>query len=221
MSERMSPRERVLAALDHREPDLVPFDLGSTKVTSIGKEAYLDLVRAMGMEIESLRIANVIGQLPALDPRFLEAVGATCVGIEPRPSSAWHLEISRVDEYYQYYDEWGVRIQMPVVGGHFFDRMEGPIAEPTMEALERYSWPDPDDPARYAGLRDEALRIRQKTSYALAGSCALGTDITSRHLWMRGYVVGMMDLIENPAFIDALLDRCTEIGLRAWDRFLA
>ena len=36
----MNSRERVLAALNHQEPDSIPFDLGGTTVTSISAVAY-------------------------------------------------------------------------------------------------------------------------------------------------------------------------------------
>lgn len=213
------PREAILAALDHRGSSIVPFDLGSTKVTSICIQAYRGLAKAVGIDVEPVRIANVNGQLPEIDPRLLEAVGASCVGIEPRPPSNWRLQIYEDGDYRHYYDEWGVHLQMPLVGGHYFDRMEGPLKEPTVEALDAYEWPDPDDPARYQGLREEALRLRD-TGRALIGSCPLGTDITSRFIWNRGYVDGMMDLLDSPDFVDAMLDRCMEIALRSWGRFL-
>ena len=39
----MNSRERVLAALNHKEPDRVPFDLGGTVVTGIHYKAYTAL----------------------------------------------------------------------------------------------------------------------------------------------------------------------------------
>ncbi len=212
-------RESVQAAIDHKESPLVPFDLGSTKVTSICSHAYRDLAKALGIDVEPIRIVNVNAQLPQIDPRILDAVGATCVGIEPHPPSNWQLRVYEDGDYYHYYDEWGVHLQMPLVGGHYFDRTEGPIGEPTLEALNAYQWPDPDDLARYRGLREEGLRLREG-GRMLIGSCPLGTDITSRPLWNRSYVDGMMDLLDNPGFVDAMLDRCLEIALRAWDHFL-
>ena len=35
----MDSRERVITALNHREPDRVPFDLGATGVTGIERQA--------------------------------------------------------------------------------------------------------------------------------------------------------------------------------------
>ena len=39
----MNSRERVLTALNHKEPDRVPFDLGGTVVTGIHHKAYVAL----------------------------------------------------------------------------------------------------------------------------------------------------------------------------------
>ena len=47
----MNSRERVLAALDHQEPDRVPIDLGSTVISSIHKKAYVDLKAYLGMPV--------------------------------------------------------------------------------------------------------------------------------------------------------------------------
>ncbi len=220
MTQEATPRDRVLCSLAHREPESVPFDLGGTKVTSVCKGAYAQLIDALGVEAAPIKVIDQVQQLAGLDPRVLRAVGACCLGIAPLPPSRWQLRITREGDYHQFYDEWGSRLQMPVSGGHYFDRVEAPIKEPTLEALRAYSWPDPEDPARYAGLRQEALRLRQETGYALVGSCPLGTDLTSRVLWLRGYVEGMMDLVDSPAFVEALLDRVTEMALLAWDRFL-
>lgn len=213
-------RDAVLAAIGHRETSVVPFDLGSTKVTSICRRAYVELSNVLGIDVEPVKIVNVNCQLPEIHPRMLDVLGASCVGIEPCPPSRWRLDVYEQGDYLHYYDEWGVHLQMPRVDGHYFDRTDGPVKEPTTEALDACEWPAPDDPARYRGLREEALRLRS-TGRALIGSCPLGTDITSRPLWNRNYVDGMIDLLDNPRFVDAMLDRCLDIALRSWDRFLA
>jgi uroporphyrinogen decarboxylase len=37
----MTPRERVVLALNHKEPDRIPIDLGGTIVSSIAKSSYI------------------------------------------------------------------------------------------------------------------------------------------------------------------------------------
>ena len=44
----MTSRERILAAIDHREPDRVPVDLGATPSSGISAIAYGKLKRHLG-----------------------------------------------------------------------------------------------------------------------------------------------------------------------------
>ena len=43
----MTSRERVLAAIAHKEPDKVPVDMGSTPSSGISAIAYSNLLKAM------------------------------------------------------------------------------------------------------------------------------------------------------------------------------
>ncbi len=45
----MNSRERLLTALNHQEPDRIPFDLGSTQVTGIHEVAYRNLRAYLGL----------------------------------------------------------------------------------------------------------------------------------------------------------------------------
>ena len=45
----MNSRERVILALNHKEPDRVPFDLGGTVVTGIHTQAYANLRTCLGL----------------------------------------------------------------------------------------------------------------------------------------------------------------------------
>jgi uroporphyrinogen decarboxylase len=45
----MNSRERILAAISHREPDKVPVDLGATPSSGISALAYHRLKRHLGL----------------------------------------------------------------------------------------------------------------------------------------------------------------------------
>ena len=45
----MTPRERVLSALSHKEPDLIPLDLGGTESSGITGVAYNRLRKYLGL----------------------------------------------------------------------------------------------------------------------------------------------------------------------------
>ena len=65
----MNHRERVLAALEHKEPDRVPVDLGSTN-TSIHIKAYEDLKRHLGLKSETV-LLDMMQQLALIDEPVL------------------------------------------------------------------------------------------------------------------------------------------------------
>ena len=46
----MNSRERIMKALNHEEPDRVPFDLGSTVVTGISHITYRKLLPMLGLD---------------------------------------------------------------------------------------------------------------------------------------------------------------------------
>ena len=60
----MTPRERVLRAVNHQLPDRVPIDLGGTKASGIAVMAYDKLKRMLGIATPT----------KVLDPRFMIAV---------------------------------------------------------------------------------------------------------------------------------------------------
>ena len=51
----MNSRERVLTALNHKEPDRVPFDMGGTIVTGIHHKAYIALRGYLGLPYRTNR----------------------------------------------------------------------------------------------------------------------------------------------------------------------
>ena len=217
----MLARERVLMALNHEEPDRVPIDLGSTPVSGICRNAYADLLAKIGLAGREIEIIDVLQQLAGVDEDVLEALGVDFRGIASHPPAGYRLEIVDEGDYEALRDEWGAKLRRPKLAGHYFDRVEYPIHESTLDALERYPWPDPDDPSRYAGLREQAQAMRSSTPYALVGCCDLGVDILARPQWIRGYGESMLDRAANPDFAEAFLDRLTDIAVRAWGHLLA
>ena len=59
----MNSRERVQTALDHREPDRIPFDLGATVLTSIHRDAYQRLRSYLGLPKRELQLMDIIQQI--------------------------------------------------------------------------------------------------------------------------------------------------------------
>ena len=75
----MNSRERVLAAINHQEPDRVPIDFGGHRSSGISAIAYAKLKEALGITSGDIYVYDMIQQLAIVEPPVLGAVGADVV----------------------------------------------------------------------------------------------------------------------------------------------
>ncbi len=73
----MTSRERVITALQHREPDLLPFDLGSTLVTGIHVSSLRKLKVALGLckKDEPVKVVDPFQMLGEVDKPLRKVLG--------------------------------------------------------------------------------------------------------------------------------------------------
>ena len=67
----MTSRERILAAIEHRQPDRVPVDLGATPSSGISAIAYGNLKRHLGLTQGHNRVYDVVQQLAQTEDDML------------------------------------------------------------------------------------------------------------------------------------------------------
>jgi len=70
----MTPRERVLSALNHRQPDRVPIDLSGHRSSGISAIAYPKLRAALKLPARTPRVYDPIQQLAVVDDDVLDAL---------------------------------------------------------------------------------------------------------------------------------------------------
>jgi uroporphyrinogen decarboxylase len=216
----MNPRERVLLALNHREPDRIPVDLGGSICSSIHREAYIQLKKHLGMDLEQIQMADYVQQLPYLDEALLERFDVDFRMVQLPAATAPDLHIFEEGNYYAFIDRWGSKLHMPKRGGLYFDWVDFPIKEPTMEALDHYNWPQPDPPEYNARLREQARVLYETTDYALVGSAVIGGGIFEQPARTIGLENFLMALIKEPRFADRMMDQITEIYIESCNRYL-
>ena len=68
----MTRRERVISALNHKEPDKVPVDCGAMRSTGIMGVAYNRLKKHLGIEGGGTKIHDMIQQLCIPEPWYLD-----------------------------------------------------------------------------------------------------------------------------------------------------
>ncbi len=216
----MKPRERVWLALNHREPDRVPIDLGGTICSSIHREAYVALKQYLGMPVEPLRLVDYVQQLPYLDEALLERFGVDFRMVQLPAATAPDVEIFQEGEYEAFYDRWGSKLRKPKKGGLYFDWVEFPIREASLEALETYRWPPLDPPEQLAELRRQAEYLYHHTDYALVGSAIIGGGIFEQPARMMGLENFFVALVAEPRFADRLMEEITDLYIESCNRYL-
>ena len=77
----MTSRQRVQLALEHREPDRVPVDLGSSLVTGIQASAYARLKEALGIGEGEIRVYEPFQMLAEVEEQLRQALGVDVYGI--------------------------------------------------------------------------------------------------------------------------------------------
>ena len=75
----MTSRERVLAALNHSEPDRVPVDLGGHRSSGIAAIAYHRLRKHLGMPEKPVRVYDMVQQLAIVDEDVLDLFGVDTI----------------------------------------------------------------------------------------------------------------------------------------------
>jgi len=218
--ETMTSRQRVIKALNHQIPDRVPIDLGGFQ-TGIHKKAYTELLDYLGIDDEPT-IMDPVQQLAKpceellrrfhVDIRYICAHGPESFkgGIErnTRHGKLWH----------DLKDEFGVVWSMPDDQQLYMDISHHPLAEATIQDLADYPFPKGNDPTRFTGVREKALELHNQTPYAIStGICGVVYEIC---WYMRGLERWFIDMIENPGFCEALLDKTLKFWLDYFDGFL-
>jgi uroporphyrinogen decarboxylase len=216
----MNPRERVRLALDHKEPDRVPIDLGATIVSSITKSSYIPLKEHLGIPLEEIKLLDYVQQLPYLDETLVQRFGVDFRMVQLPAATAPGLKIFEEGGYYAFIDRWGSRLHMPRDGGYYFDWVDFPIKEFTMEALDQYEWPRPDPKEYILQLREQAKYLYENTDYAMVGSAVIGGGIFEQPARTMGMENFLMALVAEPRFADRLMEQITDIYIESCNNYL-
>jgi len=68
----MTPRQRILAALNHQQADRVPIDFGAHRSSGIAAIAYRKLRKALGLPERAIRVYDPVQQLAIIDEDVLQ-----------------------------------------------------------------------------------------------------------------------------------------------------
>lgn len=218
MVDKMSSRERVIQTLNHKEPDMVPLDIGGGTSTSIVVEGYEKLKSHLNVK-EETKMLNRIFRLAKVSQNITKILGCDCLGLGIKPPiNTRSIEI----DSNSFTDIWGVTWKKAFYQNNncfYYEVQNSPLADATISDLENYNWPDPLDEGYTMGLAEDSKNLYENTEYALVG------DAGFKSFWELGYLLRgfenlFMDLAVNQKFFIALMEKLLEINIIATGRYL-
>jgi uroporphyrinogen decarboxylase len=217
----MNSRERLELALNHKEPDRVPSDLGGTVLSSVNHDLYRRLRKHLGLPKIEVRIADIVQQIAVVDDDVRHILKVDARDVAPRSSASFNIHIRHdMPDYMYFHDEWGIGWKMPKVNGLYYDMFHHPLKGDIMTGdIDRYPWPDPADPVRFAGLRERARHAAEveQEGVVIGGLCA---GIMEMVAWMRGFEDYFMDFAANTKLMEYFLDKLVELKMAYWEKAL-
>jgi len=196
----MTSRERILAALNHKEPDRVPVDFGSTAVTGIHVSCVATLRDRYGLEKRPVKVHEPYQMLGLVEDDLKEAMGLDVDGVFSRktlfgfPNENWKpwrmddgLEVLVPDAFRVTKDANGDTLIYPEgdltappsgrmpKGGYFFDTIvrQEPIDEERLDPednLEEFGPLAEADLAHYASSVREASSSGRAVMLGMSGT---------------------------------------------------
>lgn len=199
----MSRRERVIAALDHREPDRVPLSM------SITIRAYENLKDYLGIDLPENLSPGRWTEVP-IHPEVADKFGLDVIWL---PTGKAHKKPRQSDHPNKWYDGWGVEwTKTPLTTGGYYNEMTcAPLKDATIKDLDDYDWPDPFDPGVVEGVREYYRHIHNDTDFAILTK--FGGAIFEQAWYLRGMETFLLDMAENPEFVEALLKKIYKVQM--------
>jgi len=209
----MNSRERMITALNHKEPDKVPLDFGGTLATIITRDANDTLRNYLGLPAEDPEVAEIMCNTVRVSEDILQLYKVDTRPVYISDPTAGSFEFKSTDTFE---DGYGVTWKK---AGPYYDAINRPLKAGTPDELKNAKWEDVSDKTTVKGLKEKAKLLYENTEYCIIadipcigpfeGGCTL-----------RGYDNFLIDFYYNQKFAQALLDKITETALIKWDMLL-
>ncbi len=210
----MTPRERILTALDHETPDHTPTDgwfhpeiMGRLQA-HFGTDSEEAVMQCLGIEGWSSLSATVwFEQFDKVATTCPAPAGAAATDLDGRRATARDAASRQQRAVWfdrdNFEDCWGIRWRLGE-GGRYVEWRSGPLEDAgSVRDIEAYAFPTADHvrgPADYAA---EVARLKNQDRYVTAA-----IDNPFKRYWhLRGYENALMDYLGDPELLEAGYDR--------------
>jgi len=203
----MTPKDRIKAVLNYKEPDRVPVILGVSNATGIKMKTYQKIKQNLGIKGEDKYLYDW-PELGTASPseEVLEKLNCDVRGVWDRfPEAVYEKNRIRAP-HTDYIDDWGSGAQ-EISEGEWFPGIHPLSNATTINEIEKYQgWPDMNDPSRVAHVRKAASAITDQAKYAVMATPWLMFPF-ERAFAMQGMDKFLLNMALHPEFTTALLQK--------------
>lgn len=216
MKTEITPRQRVLAALNHRNSDRVPISSGSSgsgMTDGIAKKVAI----ALGIDEEIKPFRRGHGDT-IYNPRLIEALGVDFRHVMLYDPAVLRGQDIR-DKDGSFTNEWGIRIKKSEL---YYTWYGHPLEHATIGDLHSFAWPDPykDIEGHIDGIRQQAQQYHSEARFALC-TRSPGRGIFETAIQLRGFEKFLMDMAIDPKFATLLVDKICDTLIAYYDLLLS
>jgi len=223
----MTPRERILATLDHKEPDKVPLTARFWLDTRIKLRKYYGVDGAVnrGESITALSYATTDEKLYAkmgIDNPMVTVTRLMPKDWKPTPEYLSFCEATGYEPESEYanFEDYRIRRKLGAKGKsvlqQYFFTHHPWESFTTPSQVEDAQLPDLEAPGRFE--KTEKKVEEKKDSNLVMGG--LGHVLWTKSWELRGMLTLMKDLHANPEMVEAILDKLTDYGCNMADKLL-
>jgi uroporphyrinogen decarboxylase len=236
----LTPRERVLTALKHKEPDTLPWDLGGMRSTGIMAIAYAKLRRALKLPLDGIKVYDVGQQLAWVDEDIRRMFPIDVIALDNGKVRADYLygwrpynlpdedrtnallpanfRVEEAEDGSRFLYEGDMVVGKMPSGGFYFDDVYYPLSNAdSVEDIEKWEMGTLSEEFLSA-LRKEAKNLYENTDYAIMGS--FGGNIIEGGQSLMGWENFMTALLANRKLVEALIEKLVEGYLRNLELYL-
>ena len=208
----MTPKERVLTALAHKEPDRVPIDVWGS-ASRICNKLYFEIVEDQGWEgygpcVKASRSGDYV------DERVSDLVG----------SDFKHITVGKPENFKAVkrddgvtIGEWGWGAEEIAGSSHI---SYNPLADAEDSDIEKHSWPVGDDPGRSRGLIETVKPLSDANEYFISATSGVSGMMLDMGPYLRGFDQFLMDLYINESFSHKLIGKIADTIIEIYAGYL-
>ncbi len=216
----MTPKERIDAAINHKQPDRVPVIIGVSNATGIKMKTFQAIKRTLGITSKDEYLYDWPELGTALpDEEMLKKLNCDVRGVWDRlPEEVMKRNKERTP-HADYIDDWGSGAK-EIAPGEWFPGIH-PLADAiTVNEVEEYpGWPDMNDPYRVSHVKKAVVAIKENSDCAIMATPWLLFPF-ERACAMQGLDKFLLNMAMYPDFANALLTKHLELCKTLMGHFL-